>query len=123
MAMWNGLKSIFIYGVDSKANAAIIHGVSQLSPSPRVELCVGEMRMAEFKSLFRLRNGKLQPGTELRLITRKPADKPRLGSYLGRDEDAETYWTEMEEEVAQVVGRHGIKTELSTMPLYERIFP
>jgi hypothetical protein len=59
LAMWSALKSAFIYGKDARALTAIIHSISQLSPPPRIEMGVGEMRMMEFKALFRLRKGKL----------------------------------------------------------------
>jgi hypothetical protein len=119
LTMWNGLKSVYIYGKDTKAQVAIIHGISQLSPPPLVEFGVGDMRTTEFKSLFRLRKGKLQPGTELRLITRRPKFKRRSGAYYCWDEHAESYWTEMKEDAAQIADKHGVKLEVTATPLDE----
>jgi hypothetical protein len=120
LALWNGLTSIYIYGKDAKAQAAIIHGISHLSPPPRVEMGVGDMRMVEFKALFQLGEGKLQPGTELRLILKQPTNsRGARGAYFSWDEDAESYWGEMEEEAKEVADKHGVKVEISKMSLYE----
>jgi hypothetical protein len=120
MSLWSGLTSINIYASESKARAAIIHGVSHFSPPPRVELGVGEMRLAEFKALFRLRKGKLQPGTQLRLITRRPENMGgKRGGYVTWDQHAEDYWAEMEEDAVEVAGKYGVELVVATMPLYE----
>jgi hypothetical protein len=120
LALWNGLTSIHVYGRDAKAKNAIVHGISHLSPPPRVEMGVGVMRMAEFKALFRLRKGKLQPGTELRLFTKQPRDS--RGSHRGYpdwDGEAESYWEEMEEDAMEVAAKYGVRVEVCKTPLYE----
>jgi hypothetical protein len=121
LALWNGLKSVQIHGRDSKTLAAIFNGISQLSPPPRVELLVGDMRMVDFKALFRLRKGKLQPGTELRLITKRPKDECRTSGYFRWDQDTESYWAEMEEEAAQIADKYGVSLVVSAVSLYEKI--
>jgi hypothetical protein len=121
LAMWNGLKTVYIYGDGAKAQAAIFHGISQLSPPPLIEMDVGEMRMLEFEALFRLRKGKLQPGTALRLITKRPVEEHCIRGYLNQNGDAESYWAGVDEEAAQVADKHGVRVEISAMPRYKRI--
>jgi hypothetical protein len=115
--MWSGLKSIHVYGKDAKAKAAIFHGISQLSPPPYIEMDAGEMTMIGFKALFRLKKGKLQPGTKLRLITKQPTDGRRSWGYVDWDEEAESYWTERAEEAAQIANKYDVRLEVSTISL------
>lgn len=118
LTLWNGLKTVYMYGRDAKANNGIIHGISQLSPIPRVEMGVGDMRLHEFKAQFRLRKGKFQQGTHLRLIVRNPSGER---GYERWDQDAEAYWEEMEEEVMDVAEKHGVETEIAKRALFEEI--
>jgi hypothetical protein len=115
--LWQNLTSMYIYGSDNKSRAAIIHGVSQMSPPPIVEMGVGDMRMVEFKSIFRLRNGKLPPGTTLRLITKRFGEG-RMDGYTRWDQHAHEYWTDMEDEAAELAHKHGIKLEVAEGSFY-----
>lgn len=115
--MWSGLKSIHVYGADAKANAAIFHGISQLSPPPSIEMTAGKMAMIDFKALFRLRKGKLQPGTKLRLITKLRIDGHRMRGYCSWDGNAELYWAERAEEAVQIADKHDVRLEVSAISL------
>lgn len=90
-----------------------MNGLSQLQPSPEVEMGVGDMRMEDFKALFRLRKGKLQPGTLLRLVIRQVQTKGRMGAYETWDGEAREYWTEMEGDAMALAEKHGIRLQVS----------
>lgn len=83
-----------------------------------VEMGAGDMRMAEFKALFRLRKGKFQPGTQLRLISKQPSDGSGRVSWDG---EAVSYWVEMEEDVVEIAAKHSVSAEISTRPLYKEL--
>jgi len=72
----------------------------------------GDMSLHEFKALFRTRKGKLQPGTELRLITKPPEVYPRSEVYYGWGGAADSYWRDREEEVFEVAAKYGMRLEI-----------
>lgn len=119
LGLWSGVKTVCIYGFDSKAMAALVHGIAQLDPIPKVELIVGDMRMVELKGLFRLRKGKFQPGTELRLVTQRAARPGLPSSYERLDTEAMEYWRNVEWEAAQVAEKYGVRLEIARRPIYE----
>lgn len=117
LTLWNGLHTVYLYGVDAKSTNAIIHGISQLSPIPRIEMGVGDMRLHEFRAKFRLRKGKFREGTKLRLVTGEMAGGR---GYIRWDGEAETYWEEMREVVMEIAEKNGIEIEIAKVALYER---
>ncbi|KAK3653646.1 hypothetical protein LTR56_004501 [Elasticomyces elasticus] len=114
LAKWSGIESIYIYGMDNKCRAALIHGISQFDPVPLVELGVGEMRLHEFKGLFRLRKGKLRQGTVLRLLTSPPGTSHAHRGYGPWDHQAKEYWDEMGEDATEVALKAGVTLEISS---------
>ncbi|CAJ2513256.1 Uu.00g013750.m01.CDS01 [Anthostomella pinea] len=121
LAAWQGLHTMYIYGEDNKCRAAIFHGLSQLQPCPVIEMGVGDMRMIDLKSLFRLRKGKLQPGTHLRLISKRVRTEGRMGGYETwgtQDGQSHEYWSEMEEEAKELAKKHGVKLEVAEVSYY-----
>ncbi|KAK5107781.1 hypothetical protein LTR62_000705 [Meristemomyces frigidus] len=120
LAQWSGIKSIYFCAADNKYRAAIIHGISRLRPIPVVELGVTDMKIHDFKGLFKLRKGKLQPGTTLRLITRPSRwrSRGRGGGYSRWDQYAPEYWAEYAEEATELAARQGVELEITDTPLF-----
>ncbi|KAK3641467.1 hypothetical protein LTR56_011280 [Elasticomyces elasticus] len=114
LAKWSGIESIYIYGLDNKCRAALIHGISKLDPIPLVELGVGDMRLHEFKGLFRLRKGKLRQGTVLRLLTSPSGNSHAHRGYGPWDYQAKEYWDEMGEEATEIALKAGVTLEISS---------
>ncbi|KAK5718482.1 hypothetical protein LTR15_008212 [Elasticomyces elasticus] len=114
LAKWSGIKSIYIYGSDNKCRAALIHGISRLEHVPLIELGAGDMRLHEFKGLFRLRKGKLRQGTVLRLLTSPPGSSHAHRGYGPWDYQAKEYWDEMGEDATEVALKAGVTLEISS---------
>ncbi|EMC93751.1 hypothetical protein BAUCODRAFT_207939 [Baudoinia panamericana UAMH 10762] len=115
LGRWSGLQTMFVQGDDDKARAAIIHGVSQLQPSPVVELGVGEMKMAAFKALWRLRKGKLRAGSLLRLVSKPTTYKGRYRPPGRWDWQAAEYWRkeDVASDASTIAAKYGVKLEIA----------
>ncbi|KAK3678306.1 hypothetical protein LTR78_001601 [Recurvomyces mirabilis] len=119
LSKWSGIKTVYMFGDDSKCRGAIVHGLSELHPIPHIEMGVGDMRLHEFRALFRLRKGKFQRNTRLRLVTKAPRWRARGGGgYIHWDWEAPAYWEEMEEDAVEIAAKHGVVLELASTSLY-----
>ncbi|KAF2665274.1 hypothetical protein BT63DRAFT_60230 [Microthyrium microscopicum] len=120
LALWSGIKHIYMDGGDIPTRAAILHGISQLTPPPLIEMPVKSMRLEEFKGLFRLRKNKLQPGTKVRLLVKRPSTSHRDDRGRGWDYDIESYWQseDVQEMAFELAEKHGIDLELVQKSLW-----